>query len=107
VTLKGRWDMTSQLLQLSKEFLALRATMDRHVRAAEEWEDAREAMITPTQDRMLALALQIAASRASTPFELAQKASVALDWINEKDGDISDALAASLCRDLINVFSMS
>ena len=99
--------MTTRLIEMSQEFFLLQ---DRIVSLSEaddpnasggdeEW----EAVAEPIYDRMAVLARTIIDTHASTPQELAQKARVALDWIDE-DGDMSDLLVASLCRDVIAGF---
>lgn len=57
----------------------------------------------PVLDRMSDLARSIVQVRAHTLEELAQKARIVLDWINE-DGDLADVLVASLCRDVLALF---
>jgi hypothetical protein len=99
--------MSTLLMEMTEEFLVLQNKIAKFSKADDQntppgegqWEDVAELIY----DRMATLARTIIATHARTPEELAQKARVALDWIDE-DGDMSDMLVASLCRDVIASF---
>jgi len=102
--------MSTQLIKMSAEFLLLRDMVAQLVQTEEDQEtsgraeeEEREAIMEPMLDRMSELARSIVQTHARTPDELAQKARVVLDWINE-DGDLADVLSASLCRDVVAMF---
>jgi len=102
--------MTTQLIRMSAEFLSLRDMVAQLVQTAEDQEtsshtreEERQAIMEPMLDRMSELARSIVQTRAHTPEELAHKARIVLDWINE-DGDLADVLSASLCRDVVALF---
>jgi hypothetical protein len=98
----------SALSQAANEFIKLRDALwsiqdDKGEDQFEATLGTSEGVIETMHDRMSELARRIVDAPASTPSDLALKAIVALDWIND-DGDLSDALSASVCRDLIGLF---
>jgi hypothetical protein len=102
--------MTTPLIKMSAEFLSLREmlakleqTVEDQETSSDPEEEEREAITEPMLDRMSELARSIVQTRAHTPEELAQKARIVLDWINE-DGDLADVLSASLCHDVVALF---
>jgi hypothetical protein len=66
---------------------------------------ASETRREPLRRRMSHIAREVIAMPAQTPIGLWSKAIVALDWIEDRDGDIPTRLAVSLCRDVIGMFS--
>ena len=101
--------MNTRLIDMTAEFLSLRDAINKLTKprvGAEEDAHAidHEALMEPLVDRMASLAQRIGRSHARTPEELAQKARVALDCIDE-NGDTSDAQAASLGRDVLSLFA--
>ena len=100
--------MTTQLVALGAEFLALRDSARRLSEVPEatlqaDAETHRQSMMDTIYDHMFNLTQTIVSTHASSCEELAHKARVALDWI-EQDGDITDLLACSVCRDVIVLF---
>jgi hypothetical protein len=96
------------LVELSKNYHAARAAIARlhnmwsRVGHDASWSDAElDTFAEPMRQRMSQLSFRIAQAQATSLEELAYKASVVLDWIDESEGDMADLLAASLCRDLV------
>ena len=102
--------MATQLSKMSNEFLML-GEMVGLLEAIEDQEtsicmgdEEKGAIMETMLDRMSDLSRSIAQTHVHTPQELAQKARVVLDWVNA-DGDLADALSASLCHDVVTLFS--
>jgi hypothetical protein len=53
--------------------------------------------------RMYTKAWQLARERARRKEEVRAKATILLDWCSKEPGDLFDALAASLCSDVMHV----
>ena len=69
------------------------------MRETVDWESHTNTIL----DEMLELSWAMSAKPAATHGDLISKASVLLEWCDEKDDDIVHALAASLCADLMNI----
>lgn len=94
--------MVTLLKQMTEDYFSSRDMIAKLTEeAAGATSNHHEALMEPLLERMAVLAQRIGSVHACTPEELAMKARVALDCINE-DGDTSDAVSASLCRDLLS-----
>jgi hypothetical protein len=105
--------MADDLIALSKEYHAARVALARlqHVSGSGAKDTAGfdaelETFAEPLRQRMSQLSRRIVEARAASPEELAHKASVVLDWIDEDQGDMADRLGASLCRDIMQAFPL-
>lgn len=98
------------ICKMGTEYIELRDEVAQLMTKAEEQrheshrEEELETTISAVMDQMSSLTMQMASKRSGSPQELAHKARVVLDWIDE-DGDISMVLVASLCADIVAMFS--
>lgn len=98
------------ICKMGTEYMELRDEVAQLMAKAEEQrydgnqEKELETTIGAVMDQMSSLTVQIASKPSGSPQELAHKARVVLDWIDE-DGDISMVLVASLCVDIVAMFS--
>lgn len=95
--------MTTEYIKLRDEVAQLMARAEAQ-RYDGDREEELETTIGAAMDRMSSLTMKIASRPSGRPRDLAHKARVVLDWIDE-DGDISMILVASLCGDIVAMFS--
>jgi hypothetical protein len=100
--------MGSRLSRLSSELLKLRdqlngatLTVDAAI-TDEKIEAEHEVYVERVSRRISKVSRAIARTPASSTKDLVEKAYVVMDWANE-DGDLSDHLTLSLCRDVIDL----
>jgi len=103
--------MAPSLSKLSSRLLVLRDRLNEATVSlgdAAPGNEKKEADHEVYADRlgkqMARLTCAIARTPAESMNELVQKAHVVMDWAN-KDGDLSDRLAVSLCHDVIHLHS--
>lgn len=95
--------MNRKLIELSGAYHALNKVLAM-IRLAERDACAWEKLVELVMDRMSELSREIVAAPATCAEEVACKASVALDWLNDSTPELADELATSVCRDLMRLF---